>query len=141
MAMTEDHRVLYDNAGEIRNTDILIHWSIAAMFVTLHSVGLAIFATQLFAGKHIPPYGFTGGIILGVLWYLLARRMLQWIGYWNSRLEAMELDVEPQAVRVFGGNEYQRLLGLWISTSRILTTLIFGMTVVWIILFIFSLFA
>lgn len=28
-AMTEDQRVMYDNVGEVRNTDAVMRWSVA----------------------------------------------------------------------------------------------------------------
>jgi len=138
--MTEDQRVLYDNVGEIRNTDIIVRWSIASIFLTLHSVGLTFVATQFIAGKPILIGVYVGGALLGLMWFFLNTRMRQWTSYWNSRLEALEEFADPQDIRVFGGDEFHQLLIYGASTHRILMILSGSVSLGWFILFEYFLF-
>ncbi len=133
--MTEDQRVLYDNVGEIRNTDIAVRWSIASIFLTLHSVGLTFVATQWIAGKPIFIGFYLGGAVLGLMWFFLNERMRQWTSYWNSRLEALEDLADPQDIRVFGGDEFHRLLTHGASTHSIVMALSYLITFGWFVLF------
>ncbi|MDP3772074.1 MAG: hypothetical protein Q8Q94_01705 [bacterium] len=138
--MTEDQRVLYDNVGEIRNTDIAVRWSIASIFLTLHSVGFVFVATQFIAGRPILIGFHLGGAVLGLMWALLNARMRQWTSYWNSRLEALEDLADPQDIRVFGGDEFHQLLAYGASTHRILMALSGLTTAGWLSLFGYFLF-
>ena len=138
--MTEDQRVLYDNVGEIRNTDIIVRWSIASIFLTLHSVGLTFVATQLIAKRPVFLGVYLGGALLGLMWVFLNTRMRQWTSYWNSRLEALEELADPQDIRVFGGDEFHQLLIYGASTYRILMTLSGLVALGWFGLFEYFLF-
>lgn len=138
--MTADQRVLYDNAGEVRNTDVTLRWSIAGIFLTLHSVGLTFVATQVMAGRSIFLGVYVGGALLGLVWIFLNTRMQQWVSYWNSRVEILEEMADSQTVRVFGGDEFHRLLAYGASTYNILRWLSGGVFLLWWALFEFFLF-
>lgn len=138
--MTEDQRIMYDNVGEVRNTDVTVRWSIASIFLTLNTVGFTFVMNQWVAEKPIFIGLYLTGLFLGSTWLYLNLRMQRWIGYWNSRLEAIEAEVELQAIRVFGGDEYRQILTHEASTYNILLTLNVVVMLAWLGLFEYSLF-
>ena len=61
--MTDDQRVMYDNAGEVRNTDVMLRWNIAGIFLTLHNREVRATAVAYLIGG-----------VLGILWGILVVR-------------------------------------------------------------------
>lgn len=134
--MTDDQRVLYDNAGEVRNTDILVRWSIAGIFLILHSTGGTFVLSRLTTESALTTSAFClTGAFLGFVWLCLNVRMQAWIRYWNSRLEALERETEPQAILVFGGVEYTRIVNDPLSTFHVLIVLNVVVTMGWFTMF------
>ena len=74
------------------------------------------------------------------MWFFLNLRMQRWISYWNSRLEILEAAVDPQDIRVFGGDEYRQILMHPASTYNILMVLSSSVPTGWFIWFEYSLF-
>lgn len=139
--MTDDQRVLYDNAGEVRNTDVMLRWSIAGIFLMLHTAGGVFVSTQLMAGQKIFIGVYLGGLALGLIWWVLNVRMQRWINYWNGRMEILEAEAGPQTIRVFGGDEYRAILMNQLSTYRILITLNWLIILGWFVVFEITLFS
>lgn len=139
--MTEDQKILYDNAGEVRNTDVTLRWNIAGIFLLLHTAGFTFVMNQGIVGKQVFVGLYLGGLFLGLMWFYLNLRMQRWIAYWNSRLEALEEGADPQTIRVFGGDEYRQILFHPASTYHILLALNGVVIVAWFGIFEYSVFS
>lgn len=133
--MTEDQRVMYDNIGEVRNTDAVMRWSVAQVFLLIHSGLFTIFMTRLAEDMIVRIFMCLAGAVLGLLWLLITDRTQELLTYWNGRLRAFE-EAEPHAIYVFGGPQYQALQTRRITTYRILLTLILFITGVWAVMFL-----
>ena len=140
--MTDDQRILYDNAGEIRNTDVIVRWNIATVFMLVHSAGITFVWTRPVA-EHIALALIFRlvGLFLALIWLFLNVRMQTWIQYWNSKIELLERKAEPQMIRVFGGTEYEQIRNHPTSTYNILKVLNGVVVLGWFVMFELALFS
>lgn len=134
-AMTEDQRVMYDNVGEVRNSDAVMRWSVAQVFLLIHSGLFTVFMTRLAEDMIVRIFMCLAGAVLGLLWLLITDRTQELLTYWNGRLRAFE-EAEPHAIYVFGGLQYQALQTRRITTYRILLALIIFIIWMWSITFL-----
>lgn len=127
--------MLYDNVGEVRNADAAMRWSVAQVFLIIHSGLFTVFMTRL-AEEIIAQIAisFMGGL-LGLLWLLITNRTQELLMYWNDRLRVFE-QAGRQAIYVFGGQEFRELQEKRFTTYGILVVLIFLITGIWSFLFV-----
>ena len=98
----------YDNAGETRNTDILIRWMMAAVMFPLNTALLLFALDRVLKGERFVSIVISFAAIIYVfLWYRLEGRMEGLIQYWISKLIRLEDFLDP-ILRVFGGPDYRR---------------------------------
>ena len=133
--MTEDQRVLYDNVGEVRNADAAMRWSVAQVFLVIHSGLFTVFMTRLAEEILTKIILSFVGVLLGLLWMLITDRTQELLMYWNNRLRLLEQFGE-QVVYVFGGPEYRALQERIFITYTILLILIYVISVVWLGIFL-----
>ena len=129
--MTEDQRVMYDNVGEVRNADAAMRWSVAQVFLVIHSGLFTVFMTRLAEDTMVRIGMSFAGVILGLLWLLITNRTQELLTYWNGRLRVFEQS-EQHAIYVFGGPEYRILQERRFTTYNILSTLIAFITWGWL---------
>lgn len=138
--MTEDQRVMYDNVGEVRNADAAMRWSVAQVFLVLHSGLFTVFMTRLAEDITVRIGMSFAGVVLGLLWLLITERTQELLTYWNGRLRAFE-QAEQHIIYVFGGSEYRMLQERRFTTYNILSTLIGLIAWVWLFLFLYFVYA
>ena len=138
--MTEDQRVLYDNVGEVRNADAAMRWSVAQVFLVIHSGLFTVFMTRLADDVVVRILMCLAGALLGILWHLITDRTQELLMYWNNRLRLLEQFGE-QPLYVFGGTEYRELQERRFTTYNILLTLISLVTIVWSVWFLYFIFS
>lgn len=97
--------ILYDNAGETRNTDILIRWAISAVMFPLCSALLLFAVPQAFKGELVGLLTAAAELWFVHLWLQLETRMQGLIRYWIARLINIEVLLRPLR-RVFSGGEF-----------------------------------
>lgn len=138
--MTKDQRTLYDNAGEVRNTDAAMRWSIAQLFLVLHSALFTVLTTRFSEDATTRIILSLVGAVLGILWGLITDRTQELLMYWNGRLRAFEQS-EQHAIYVFGDPEYRTLQQRSFTTYNILSALITLIVFVWIPLFLYFIYS
>lgn len=115
----------YDNAGETRNTDVMIRWYISAVMFPLNSALLLFALPAAFRGEITALFIGAAELIFIHRWYQLEMRMQGLIQYWISKLIEIEDFLRPR-IRVFGGEEYDsNVIGVRLTTHEILLRMIF----------------
>lgn len=115
---------LYDNAGETRNTDVMIRWYISAVMFPLNSALLLFALPAAFRGEITAVLIGAAELTFVYRWDQLEMRMQSLVQYWINMMITIEELLGPR-IRVFGGERYERdVLGIPISTHAILLEII-----------------
>lgn len=131
---------LYDNAGEVMNTRIIVFWMVNTIFFVVNPTALFFLVSELIKGTRSPllTLAFLGGLLLNYAWrsfILLERKavtlLMGKMGDLEDRLRPVEW--------VFGGgfSDLMKTL-LLVYTTRILQLIVLGVMFVWLTLGLYS---
>lgn len=134
--------IVYDNAGEVRNTHMIIFWMINTIFFVFNPAALAFLIPALLKGTAVPFAVFLGGTLFNFAWNRLLRNEARHIIFLTSLMGNSE-ELLRSRVAVFTSRFYRREIRA--SLRRTLNLLniiiIYGFLAIWVILTLYTLFS
>ena len=133
--MDPEEQAAFSNLTFFRHYDINIRWSITQLFFVMHSAILSLVTTQFQRGTLSYFIACSIGVMLGLLWLMMTKRITSWIEHWTRQMANLERRNSPES-RIFGRKFAGMRFG--VRTHLVLYILIAAFTLVWFLLMMLS---